>query len=75
MPGLIRKLLIYASVNGLVIQAHGSIDHRKAVQIDYSTQRVRDCSAEDASKNKKEVQLEAYGLIGSLLSECELHEA
>lgn len=75
MPGLIRKLLIYASVNGLVIQAHGPVDHHKAVQIDYSTQRVRDCSAADASKSKKEIQLEAHGLIGSLLSQCELHEA
>jgi SacI homology domain len=66
MPGLVRKLLVCASVNGLVVQAHGPVDHHKAIQIDYKTRRIRDCSADDATKYGKDTSIEVHGLIGVL---------
>ncbi len=68
MPGLIRRLSVCASINGLVVQGHGPNDYHKAIQIDYKTHRVTACPDDDVSRSKKEVQLEAHGLIGSLLS-------
>jgi SacI homology domain len=65
MPGLVRKLIICASANGLIIQAHGSIEHHKAIQIDYRSRRIQDCRADEAAKHKSEIQLEAHGLIGT----------
>ena len=73
MPGLIRKLFICAGVNGLVIQAHGPVDHHKTIQIDYKTRQIKAGSVNDGSKHSNEVQLEAHGLIGSLLVHFNLH--
>ncbi len=72
MPGLIRKLLIYGSVHGLIVQSHGPVDHHKAIHIDYNTRKITAYPSDDASQGKKDVSLEAHGLIGdpSKLRSC-----
>lgn len=62
--GLVRKLLIFASANGLVVQAHGSVDHHKAIHIGYKSRLVTDCSQDEAVKGRKGAQLEVHGIIG-----------
>jgi hypothetical protein len=64
--GLIRKLLIFASANGLIIQAHGPVEHHKAVQIAYKSQNVTELSHDEVANNKKSAHLEAHGVIGRL---------
>ena len=62
--GIIRKLLIFASANHLIVQAHGTVEHHKAVQIDFKTKQVTECPHDDAVKNRKPPSLEVHGLIG-----------
>lgn len=67
MPGLIRKLVICASTGGLVIRGHGAGDPSQAIQVDYESRRITDCSDEIAEHGKRDAQLEAHGLIGERL--------
>ena len=64
MPGLIRKLLIYGSINGLIVQSHGPVDHHKAIQISYDTSKITAYSGDDELQSKRDATLEAHGLIG-----------
>ncbi|RMZ76345.1 hypothetical protein DV738_g4988, partial [Chaetothyriales sp. CBS 135597] len=64
IDGSIRKVLIFASVNGLVVQAHGPVEHGRAIRLDYGTQRIEDVSV--PQEEAKSVGLEAHGLIGLL---------
>ena len=64
MPGIVRKLAIFATVNGLVIQSHGSVDHHKAIRIDYKSTRIQDESDDASAKDRKQEHIEAHGLIG-----------
>lgn len=64
MGGIIRKVLIFASANALIVQAHGPIDHHKAIQIEYKSKKVSECAHDDAVGYRKGPMLEAHGLIG-----------
>ena len=64
MPDLVRKLLVYASINGLVVQAHGPVDHHKAIHLDYKSRQIQGYTVEQASQDEKSPHLEAHGLIG-----------
>ncbi len=65
MPALVRRLLIWATVDGLVLQAHGSAENHKAIQIDYKRRQVKELQVDDAA-SKKGTSLEAHGIIGRL---------
>lgn len=64
--GIIRKLLIFATTNSLVVQAHGPVEHHKAIRIDYGSQRISECPHEEAVQSRRGPQLEVHGLIGRL---------
>ena len=64
MPGIARKVLIFASINGLVVQAHGPVEHHKAIHFHYKSKRIEDYSAVEIGKDSNQEQLEAHGLIG-----------
>ena len=66
MPGVVQRLLIWAAVDGIVLQAHGPAEHHKAIHIDYKTHRIKQYTSEDLG-SKKEAQLEAHGIIGRRL--------
>lgn len=64
MPGLIRRIFIFAAVDGLIIQSHGSLGSSVALRIDYKSQKltsVPPISGEDLSKKP---HLESHGIIG-----------
>lgn len=64
MPGLVRKLVILAAVDGLVLQAHGAVEHHNALKIDYKSREVNVLAAnEDVSKTGP--KLEVHGIIGN----------
>jgi hypothetical protein len=74
MPGLLRKLVIFAAVDGLVLQPHGNGGRNngsyepQSVRIDYKTNKISSLSvpASDPAV-RKDAGLEAYGLVGKLL--------
>ncbi|KAJ5711892.1 hypothetical protein N7488_006048 [Penicillium malachiteum] len=75
MPGLLRKLVIVAAVDGLILHAHGvngprhnngSNNEASSIRIDYKTNKINalpPCSAESLEGHE---YLEAYGLVGIL---------
>lgn len=66
MPGIVRKLLIYAAVDGLVLQplAQRGTRPQTAVTIDYKTHTVRPLLSSSESQQDKDKQFESYGVIG-----------
>lgn len=63
--GLVRRLLIWAAVDGVVLQAHGPNEHHKALQIEYKNRQIKELQ-EPETPAKKEVPLEAHGIIGRM---------
>jgi hypothetical protein len=74
MPGLLRKLVIFAAVDGLVLQSHGNGGRNsgnyepQSVRIDYKTNKISSLSAAASDPAvRKEAGLEAFGLVGKLV--------
>jgi hypothetical protein len=74
MPGLVRKLVIFAAVDGLILQPNGN-GHRNGsntqspIQIEYSTRKISTLPATPTEQpEKKSVSLEAHGIVGMQLS-------
>lgn len=85
--GLVRKLIIFAAVDGLVLQAHGNgqrhnnnngnNNESSFVRIEYKTNKISSgassVSDQIEGKNLKDVVgLEAYGLVGMRLEKLKL---
>lgn len=66
MPGLVRKILIVAAVDGLVLQplTHRGQRPAPAVKIAYKDHAIKPLSEENAEKEEDSVGFEAYGIIG-----------
>jgi len=68
MPALVRRLLIWAAVDGLVLQAHGSSEHHKSIHIDYASRQIKELPPAGAGGTGAEARrgnpLEAHGIIG-----------
>ncbi|KAF2124634.1 hypothetical protein P153DRAFT_370564 [Dothidotthia symphoricarpi CBS 119687] len=69
MPGIVRKLLVYAAVDGLVLQSVAPHSHapapKQAIKIDYKGNvgpLLKDRRDEDAAP----ISLEAHGVVGLL---------
>ncbi|EXJ93793.1 hypothetical protein A1O1_02186 [Capronia coronata CBS 617.96] len=65
MPALARRFLIWATVDGLVLQAHGPADHQKTIQIDYQRRQLKEIPNSNAEP-RQGVALESHGIIGLL---------
>lgn len=75
MPGLLRKFVIIAAVDGLILQPHGNVGRNsgnyepQSVRIDYKTNKISPLPAPASDPAvRKEAGLEAYGLVGKLAS-------
>lgn len=75
MPGLLRKFVIIAAVDGLILQPHGNGGRNsgnyepQSVRIDYKTNKISPLPAPASDPAvRKEAGLEAYGLVGKLAS-------
>lgn len=72
MPALVRRLLIWAAADGLVLQAHGPSEHHKSVQIDYKSRQLKELPSTtstttttgDSLEARKGTPLESHGIIG-----------
>ncbi|KAJ5091287.1 hypothetical protein NUU61_006157 [Penicillium alfredii] len=72
MPGLPRKLIIVAAVDGLILHAHGngqrhnhgSNNEASSIRIDYKTNRITALPAPALGSPEERDALEAYGLVG-----------
>jgi hypothetical protein len=64
MPGLAKKLLIFAAVDGLFLQPvgnKGTEPSSKGFRIDYGTNRVTSAAKQDEGD---ESPLEVHGIVG-----------
>lgn len=78
MPGLLRKLLVFAAVDGLILQPHGNGSRENnnnnntngdyPLRIDYKTNKVTPLPnnhiSEPSERERKDTGLEVYGLVG-----------
>ncbi|KAL2414232.1 Phosphatidylinositide phosphatase SAC2 [Exophiala dermatitidis] len=67
MPPLARRFLIWAAVDGLILQAHGPADHQKTVQINYNSKKgqIKELQNIEATRARGNA-LESHGIIGLL---------
>ncbi|KAH8434234.1 SacI domain protein [Aspergillus melleus] len=71
MPGLLRKLIIFAAVDGLVIQSPGNgwryngNGESSSIKIDYKSGKTS-FPASVSDESDRDAALEAYGLVGLL---------
>ncbi|KAL4873851.1 hypothetical protein BDV12DRAFT_159731 [Aspergillus spectabilis] len=74
MPSLLRKVVIFATVDGLILQSSGNglryntNSESPSIRIDYKTNRISSLSgpAFDLNEKKESLGLETYGLVGLL---------
>ena len=64
MLGIVRRVVIFAAVDGLILQAHGPIDHHKLLRIDYRSNKVVSCPPSSLPPDHEFVSLESHGIIG-----------
>ncbi|KAF7595312.1 hypothetical protein BBP40_006561 [Aspergillus hancockii] len=72
MPSLLRKLVIFAAVDGLILQfpgngsRHNGSSESSSIRIDYKTSRISPLSAYPADQIEQDSGLEVFGLVGLL---------
>jgi hypothetical protein len=64
MPGLIRRIFIFAAVDGLVLQSPGSLETPAVLRIDYKSQKLTSAPPTSAEEYSKKPYLESHGIIG-----------
>jgi hypothetical protein len=64
MPGLIRRIFIFAAVDGLVLQPSGSLEAPAVLRIDYKSQKLTSAPPISAEEYSKKPHLESHGIIG-----------
>ena len=77
MPGLLRKLVIIAAVDGLILQSsgnglrHSGNNEPSSLRIDYKTNKVSSLPAPASDLDEdRDSGLEAYGLVGKQPISC-----
>ena len=68
MPGLVRKLVIFATIDGLILQAHGPVEHHHSLRVDYRTRSITPWKGSHAELHKQPQKLETHGIIGQYFS-------
>jgi len=63
MPGLVRKVVILAAAEGLILQAHGAVEHHNALKVHYKSGAVSALTANE-SVPKTGSRFEVHGIIG-----------
>jgi hypothetical protein len=68
MPGLLRKLLIFAAVDGLVLQPAPPRNHKpatdQAIKLDYRSSQVRNLAKDRREEDTAPNTLEVHGIVG-----------
>jgi len=74
MPGLVRKLLIFAAVDGIVLQPVAQRNQRTdvALKIDYKTHTILPQLQDVSEEQPVPASFESHGIIGRLLHDASL---
>ena len=64
MSSIIRRVVIYATVEGLILHGHGSTDQHKSLRIDYGSQKITEVAKGHESHAQHAGRLDVFGLIG-----------
>ena len=64
MSATIRRLVIYATVEGLVLHGHSSGDQHRSLRIEYGSQKITEIAKGHESHAQHAGRLEVSGLIG-----------
>lgn len=67
MPAIFRKLIIFTSTHGLIIQTHGGADHNDCLRIDFKTRTIARHEKVELETFKQSQHLESHGIIGGQL--------
>lgn len=69
MPGLVRKLLIFAAVDGLVLQPAPPRNHKpatdQAIKLDYKSSRIAPLLKDRREEDTAPSTLEVHGIVGT----------
>lgn len=63
MPAIVRKLTIYASIDGLILQPHGGCD---PLEVKFESRSIGSYAKVGSESFKQGQHLESHGLIGLL---------
>jgi hypothetical protein len=68
MPGLVRKLLIFAAVDGLVLQPAPPRNHKpateQAIRLDYKSSKIGPLLKDRREEDTAPSTLEVHGIVG-----------
>jgi len=68
MPGLVRKLLIFAAVDGLVLQPAPPRNHKpateQAIKLEYKSSRIGPLLKDRREEDTAPSTLEVHGIVG-----------
>ncbi len=64
MPGIVRKLIIFTTIDGLVLQPAGGPDHNNPLRIDFKSKSIVPQVKVDPEAFKQSPHLESHGIIG-----------
>ena len=64
MPGLIRRIFVFAAVDGLLLQSPPSSEPPVALRIEYKSQKLTSVASISAEDSSKTPHLESHGIIG-----------
>lgn len=76
MPGLIRRIFVFAAVDGLLLQSAPSSEPPVALRIEYKSQKLTSVPSISAEDYSEKPHLESHGIIGekclTLLKTCNI---
>ena len=62
--GIVKRAIIYAAVEGLILHSHGGTEHHKSLRIDYGSHKITEI-AKSQLTSASGGRLEIFGLIGA----------
>jgi hypothetical protein len=69
MPGIVRKVLIFAAVDGLVLQPAPPRNHKpateQAIKLEYKTNAIVPLLRDRRNEDTAPSTLEAHGIVGT----------
>jgi hypothetical protein len=67
MPAIVKKLAVFATTDGLILQPHGGANPHGSLRIDFKTKSVESLGKVEPETLKQTPRLESHGIIGERL--------
>ena len=67
MPGLVRKLVVFAAVDGLILQPSTQRNQKATpgLQVKYNTHEIAAASPASQARDESSASFDAHGIVGS----------